>query len=320
MNNSLGKHTLAFLVKKLKKHPDVMGVTTSRKIRGGQELTEECITIFVKDKIPKEKLSPKRKIPQYFYQRNRDGSIDRTKRLYTDVVQIGYVKPLVAGGSTIIVDGENGTLTMAFHFNSVDYILSNRHVLAPKINQRNATVQTRTDTGLVNIASLSSYFQTPEENGNTFIDAAIAKVDASNQSLIPINEIQDISSSLSIKKIRALKNRESGVFWFSGGRSGVRSGAIMDILAGGGSWKIEYDLLGEFFVDKLYALRVSAIQGDSGSPVYEKISNDVVTLVGIVVAIAQDDSTGSNFVLFHSIVDVENGFKKLLNTASFSFL
>ena len=205
INNLQGKRALALLKIKLRKHPDVVGVTTSRRIRGGQELTEECITIFVKEKLPIEKLSAKRKLPQYLYHRNKDGSIDRAKRIYTDVVQIGHVKASAAGGSGVTVNGENGTMTMAFHFNAGDYILSNRHVLAPNINQRNATVQTRTDTGLVNIASLSFYFQTPDENGNTFIDAAIAKVDASNQSLIRVHEIRDTSASLSIKKLRALK-------------------------------------------------------------------------------------------------------------------
>lgn len=320
INNLHGKRLLAFLIEKLRKHPDVVGVTTSRRIRDGKELAEECITIFVKAKVHTELLPAQRKLPRYFNLRNKDGSIDRTKRIYTDIIQIGQVKSIAAGGSGIIVLGENGTITMAFQTDGDQFLLSNRHVLAPHIDQQQAVVQIRDDSGLVSVATLNSYFQTEQENGKEFIDAGLAKVEASSQTLIQIYAIKNGASSLSIKKMRTLKSRETGNFWFSGSQSGVRSGTIMDILVGGGAWKVEYAHLGVILVDRLYALKVSAIQGDSGAPVYETSSDGTATLVGIVVATAQDNNTGTNLVLFHSIVDVENGFKRLLKKQTFSFL
>lgn len=315
-----GKRLLNFLKEKLQKHPDVVGITISRKITGDRETRNECITIFVKQKKTLEELSARRRLPRYFNQRHKDSTVNRKKRICTDIVQIGEVKALAAGGSGIIVLGENGTITMAFNYSNSDYILSNRHVLAPTKNAQNLKVKVRTDSGLIDIASLDTYFKIIDENGTDFLDAALAKVVSTNEDFVQIHKIIEADSTVEINRTRALKSRENGSFIISGSRSLVRSGSLFDIQEGGGVWKVDYDHLGTFFVDRLYALKVSASKGDSGSPVYEKDRNGTISLVGIVVAIATDDISGVNLTLFHSIKDIENGFKKIIGKPEFSFI
>jgi hypothetical protein len=314
---------LESLKSQLLKHRDVIGVTTGHRVRKGQELPEECITVFVTKKHPPSRLRAGRRLPSYFLARHKDGSVNRKRRIYTDIVQIQRVKPLTAGGFGLNVLGDDGTMTMAFRRNGLqsgEYLLSNRHVLVPRVNQSANAVDMRIQGQLVAIASVDSYFQVPAEGGNTFLDAGLALLNNSAQGVVQVLKILEGVTSINIIGTRQLGDRENGTFWISGSRSLVRSGSLWDRVQGGGAWIVDYRHLGTLSLQRLYALKVATIHGDSGAPIYEKDATGNAILVGIAVAIATDPSTGRKLTLFHSITDIESGFRSLLNDPQFVFV
>ncbi|HKD70230.1 MAG TPA: hypothetical protein VKB84_25560 [Candidatus Binataceae bacterium] len=90
------------------KHPDVIGVAVGTKLTGGQATKEHgAIHFYVRKKRP----NPKRPLPRFVFARNLDGSVDRSRKIPTDVIEIGTVRFACGAGSRL--DNTNGNVGTA---------------------------------------------------------------------------------------------------------------------------------------------------------------------------------------------------------------
>lgn len=304
------------------KFPNVLGVSTGIKRIGGKEVNQECVTIFVRSKIPLRNLSRRERIPKYFNARLSDGTADRSVRILTDVVQVGTVQAAAINGGEGIITQEQGTMTLAFTYGDSDkknWLLSNRHVLAPRINNVGSSkVKARIDGTLVELGSLIAFCRTKEEGSNfPFFDAALAELTSKAISLVNLKTIKEPSQISTIVSKRALRARENGFFHICGSKSQLRTGKIWDVIPMSSTWKIEYQHLGTIEVDRLCAISTVVKKGDSGAPVYERLTDGNLCLVGILVGFAEDLQSGQGLALFHSIIDVENALKTVINDPFF---
>lgn len=315
----------------LTKHPDVVGVTAGYRLRKGRKTREECLTVFVLKKKPKSRVSKKRRIPHYLCGRNRDGTVNRMARVYTDIVQIGKARPLqskLAGGGRIFVQGNSGTTTFTFEALSSStqtFLLSNRHVLAPKKNpnpQQKIRIRYRLQGNLVLVGKLSHYFPFRSEvayTGIEFRDAALGLLNVTGQHHARNLTISKLTGN--VWRIKAIRPpRQNRLYWLRGASSGLQNGTLWDRLPNGGSWNVDYGpQFGALTVNRVFGLEARSRKGDSGAPIFEKTDGDA-TLAGIALAFATDSQTGRTITLFHSILDVEKSFAKLLGQNQFRFL
>lgn len=321
------KRAFAQLKRDLMRHPDVVGVATGYRVRKGQATGEKCVTVFVRRKRQRGRIPFRRRIPRFYLGRNADGSSNRRVRVYTDVVQIGRARALAderAGGTRIFVQGRSGTLTFVFADVQRDgeiNLLSNRHVFAPRLHAAGSReVATRLDGEVRQIGDLSDFFGFEEEGGAKFFDAALARLRPEVAGAVALRTIVEPGGTYRrITRIRALRDRETGSFWRAS-EAGIQEGRLWDRLSGGGAWNIEYPHLGERAVHGVYGLRAFASEGDSGAPIYERLEDGTVILVGIVVGVGEDEESGRKITLFHSISDIEKGFRALLKRPTFRFL
>jgi hypothetical protein len=251
--------------------------------------------------------------------------VDRGIRVYTDVVQMGRIKSLAGapqrGGDGLYLQGRAGTQTLAFERGEALLVLSNRHVLAPRLDasgERGVRLDAGPDAPVV--ADTTTFMRLAEEGGAGFRDAALAEVRPAHRArFVPRRVRSGADDTVPVLGVRPLRSRERQRFHLSGYRSRFRSGTLWDRLSGGGTWLVEYPFLGDRVVDGVYGLKARTRGGDSGSPIYA-LEADGVTLVGIAVAVAVDAKSGENITLFHSITDVELRLRDVLGDPGFKLI
>jgi len=92
---------------------NVVGVSVGSKFTGGRrEPGSRCVQFFVSRKVPVEDL--RRPLPRYVYLRTRDGALDRSERLRTDVIELRNLRVCCGAGSKVARVGGEGTVTLMF--------------------------------------------------------------------------------------------------------------------------------------------------------------------------------------------------------------
>jgi len=91
----------------------------------------QAIQFFVRKKGPPSRVA--KRLPRFVYGRRPDGSIDRSVRVATDVIEVGRILPACAAGDVVRVTGRKGALTLLFRNTaepgSVFYALTCSHVV-----------------------------------------------------------------------------------------------------------------------------------------------------------------------------------------------
>lgn len=113
--------------------PDVCAVSVGAKYKNGErEENVTAIQFFVTEKRPLEELS--RPLPKFVFPRNETGDIDRSSRIYTDVIELKNLELCCAAGDVIQVvgGGPSGGVAMIFQNKTGDlghYLLTCSHVV-----------------------------------------------------------------------------------------------------------------------------------------------------------------------------------------------
>ncbi|KEI01034.1 trypsin-like serine protease [Clostridium botulinum] len=166
------------------KNPNVVGVGLGYKTTNGFCTCEKCIKVFVKCKIPSNRLSNENLIPQFY------------KGIKTDITSTGIIKSSaftarirpVLGGYSVgpIRVKKNGSAGCLVHHGTDYYLLSANHVLAGgnTVPLGTTIVQPGVDDGGIAsrdaIGKLSKFiplnYITPTAQPENFVDCAIAKL------------------------------------------------------------------------------------------------------------------------------------------------
>lgn len=91
----------------------VVGVSSGSKFSDGRRLDDvRAVQFFVREKLPLSEIA--RPLPGFVYARHPDGSIDRDRRLPTDVIELRDLQACCGAGSRIERVGARGTITLMF--------------------------------------------------------------------------------------------------------------------------------------------------------------------------------------------------------------
>ena len=93
--------------------PNVCGVSFGSKFSDGQKLVEsEAVQFFVTQKIADADL--KRSLPSYVFRRNQDGTVDRSDRIPTDVIELQNLELCCRAGNEISQSPYSGSVALIF--------------------------------------------------------------------------------------------------------------------------------------------------------------------------------------------------------------
>lgn len=289
---------------------NVVGVGIGHKIKNGEDTDEECITVFVSQKLDKVFLKDEDLIPENIDQVQTDvfetGKLLAGEALVQEIVVAetlkNRIRPAMGGysvGHYQITAGTIGTMVYdnigSYGTPSKYYILSNNHVLA---NSNNAKIGDPIlqpgpyDGGTIPsdiIAYLSRYipikFKTSTTTPINYVDAAIAEGQFHdlNREIYWIGHISGINTSPAINNIVEKTGRTTN---FNTGKI-LSTNATVDVSYGGS--------LVARFADQILTTVMSA-GGDSGSLLCDTNQK----AVGLLFA------GSSSITVFNKVINVQN--------------
>lgn len=125
------ENVLKVFRKKYSKYEGVIGIAIGLKIRNGSLTDKLAIRVYVRKKINSNEL--KRKIPDFVYIRNKNGFVDYSKKITTDVIPLESAGVCCKSGTQLGTIGRQGALTLLFKnkegSNNKSYILTCSHVV-----------------------------------------------------------------------------------------------------------------------------------------------------------------------------------------------
>lgn len=151
------------------RYPNVIGVGSGLKFRGGQHVGSTCcVHFYVRSKL--KTVPSSIFLPRFVYARTPDGKIDYSRRVPTDVVELRDLRFAQQSGTEVFVTGELGTVTMVFanlaeSANSL-YLLTCAHVVGnlrqsppvdPTIRNRSGVLLATTIINATEVRGVVSY-------------------------------------------------------------------------------------------------------------------------------------------------------------------
>lgn len=158
------------------RYPNVIGVGSGLKFRGGQHVGSTCcVHFYVRSKL--RTLPTGIRLPRFVYARTADGKIDYSQRVPTDVVELRDLRFAQQSGTEVFVTGESGTITMVFanlaESAGTPYLLTCAHV-AGDLRQSPPVDPTILDrSGVLLAATITN---TTEVHGVVSYDIALARL------------------------------------------------------------------------------------------------------------------------------------------------
>jgi len=267
------------------KHPDVVGVGLGTKLTGGQPTDQHGSVHFY---VRKKRRNPKRPLPRFVFARNPDGTIDRIRKIPTDVIEIGEVRFACGAGSRADnTYGNVGTICLLFRNKAAAggmFLVTCAHVA------KDSTEMICDCCPKINPAGKVAFKATPI-NGLLEFDIAIATLDArcSGSDLMVEGTDLKLTGFLDRSQISPGLNVDCAL--------PVSLVSNANVYSYAGTVQV-----GDIQVDNAFLLGATVMPGDSGGLLY----NDSLA-VGMVFALA---SRGWSF--FHPIEDAitfanENG-------------
>ena len=291
LEKRLGVDATDLLQRYRKRDPGVVGVAYGRKVRGGKETNEACITFFVVKKLPDEQLDERVRLPAH---------LDEFEGAPTDVIEVGGFSPRsekyrpAPGGCSIsgvhvdpvsgVENKESGTLACrAFRESLLGsrrrwYALSNAHVMAQMdfsgavgdvISQPSYADSALWETN--HIATLSQWIPISDApTAVNYVDAAIAAIDNLNVWKLGLgsSDTQPLVSDMILELGRLTEWRH----WYhvSPGLEVAKRGAGLDLRKDGevshilGSFYVSFDG-GPCLFEYQIVAKMLTVGGDSGS-------------------------------------------------------
>jgi hypothetical protein len=163
--------------RRYRRYPNVVGVAAGTKYVSGVALDRLCVQFFVTRKLS-DISTP---LPAYVFARGPRGRVDRTRRLPTDVIEVGRPRLACTAGSTIEGIGNRGTITLLFRNRDRDkagsfYLLTCAH-LAGDLTESPPVQRELTSPTHARIGSFAEFVKSSTRSGKTIeYDVALAEL------------------------------------------------------------------------------------------------------------------------------------------------
>jgi hypothetical protein len=270
--------------------PNVVGIGIGTKYVH-RNATDEHLSIqfFVARKMPRRKVSVGHRLPSYLYGRSADGSIDRSYRVITDVIEVGKVRATCGSGSPIESLGQIGAITLLFRNKkrpSESFLLSCAHVAGDLISQIPVSNELHSDCRRRQRPFARTVLAATAENGELSYDIALGRLESS----LPANEDLRVETRPPTRLSRFLPREEITAPLLCNCAFPVSNVPTAAIVSFAGQVRVEYPI-GELVVRDAFVLGASISGGDSGGLVFV---DDAA--VGIVFASSPD-----GFAWFHPL-------------------
>jgi len=258
-------------------YPNVIGIGSGLKFVNDKLIDDKlCIHFYVREKTRNSELSG-RILPKFVYSRFKDGSIDYSTKVLTDVIALKGLSFSCKAGTVLDVIGESGTLTLIFRNKTFDnskyFALTCAHVAGDVQHSSpiDPSIQSKCCQNASNFAV--TIVNSTHNNQHLLYDIALAQISDSctPQPELEINESQTkIMRFLPSEDIRVPMTLECA-FPVSNIISANLSGHRITL-------PIEVDGV-EYQVENLFQIDRTPSSGDSGGLLYN--GQDAV---GILVA------------------------------------
>jgi hypothetical protein len=258
-------------------YPYVIGIGVGLKFRSCRRIGEQnCIHFYVRRKV--KSLASEQKLPRFVYGRRKDGTIDYSRKLCTDVIELRRLRFTCKSGTEIGAIGESGTLTLLFQ-NRVGgqrdfYLITCAHVAgdvrrSPPISPRITSSCCKTGAVLATTIVNSTH-----HNETVDYDIALARI---TPECTPQPERQIIESSVVLSRFLPSQDIRTGMrldcaFPISNVLSATVSSlrTSLPLVVDGRSYQ----------VNNLFLIDRAPRKGDSGGLLYDD-SDAVGILVGM---------------------------------------
>lgn len=258
-------------------YPNVIGVGIGLKFVNNQMLEEKlCIQFYVRRKISDSQIT-KKKLPKFVYRRFKNGSIDYSNKIITDVILLNNLCFTCKAGTVVDVIGESGALTLVFKNKignqSTYYALTCAHVAGNVLHTPPINPSMESSCCQSSTIFATTVVNSTDENRRLAYDIALAKIsdECSPQPELEINgSTTKIESFLPSEEIRVSMTLECN-FPVSN---------IISAMVSGRRTSLPIALDGVLFtVENLFKIDQEPLKGDSGSLLFDGSS-----AVGILVA------------------------------------
>ena len=268
---------------------NVLDVGVGLKFEGGAPVGDAlCIQFCVSRKT---RPRGRDRLPRFVYARRRDGSLDRSRRVATDVVVVKGARFACGAGTRLDAPGEFGSQTLLFR-NASDglyYLLTCAHVAGDL--QRSPPVDPRLDSDCCPGRQFATtLLNSTHTQGAVEWDVALARLEGA---CTPKPTLQVEGSGVPLRRIRPQAEIVPGAFVEC---AAARSGGFPARIA---SDARSFDLVldgAEYRVHNLLLLQARLLPGDSGGLVY-----DGDEAVGLLVGVAGDAAGNQGWGLFQPL-------------------
>jgi hypothetical protein len=158
----------------------VVGVGVGTKFKKDAALPR---TMAVQFYVVEKKHLPIRRdkrLPRYMFLRSKDGSIDRTRRITTDVIEVGIPRAACLSGERVHSLNDTGAISLLFHnktdSNSNQYVLTCSHVVGDLRSSPPHPDRVEADCGGGHEPFATTIFSSTPSGGKISFDAALARV------------------------------------------------------------------------------------------------------------------------------------------------
>jgi hypothetical protein len=267
--------------KRYRGHRNVLDVGVGLKFEAGAPVADQlCIQFCVSRKT---RARGRSRLPRFVYARRRDGSVDRRRRVPTDVVVVKAPRFACAAGSRLDAPGEFGTETLLFR-NASDglyYLVTCAHV-AGDLHQ-SPPADPRLDCACCpGTQFATTVLNSVHEGGIVQWDVALARLEPA---CTPQPVLRIEGSPGSLRRLRPQVEIVPGA-WVecATARSGVFPARVASDAR---AFHLILDGT-EYLVRNLLLMQAQPAPGDSGGLVH--VDDEAV---GILVGVAGDDAPGS---------------------------
>ena len=250
------------------------------KFRSGRLVDEgACVQFCVRRKLQRPGAH---RLPRFVYARRRDGKVERSRRIPTDVVVVRSPRFACGAGTRLEAPGELGTLTLLFR-NRPDggyYLLTCAHVAGSL--ERSPPPDPRLESECCRAAPFAiTVANSVAERGAVDFDLAIARLERGCTPR-PVRRVE--GSRTRLRRLRP------AAAIFPGARvecATARSGGFSALVASDArALRVRLDG-SAYLVRNLFLIQARLLPGDSGGLVFEGDE-----AIGILVALAGDDAPG----------------------------
>ena len=245
-------------------YPNVIGVGTGLKYVGGRARDLLCVQFYVRRKVARP---GEGRLPRFVWARRRDGSIVRSRRVPTDVIELRRLGFACRSGEPVEALGEAGALTLLFRNKAPGaarhYVLTCAHV-AGDVRQSPPVEPALESACCARGRLLARTLANATHAGGTLAyDIAVAEV---APACLPQPELRVVGSARPLRRFLRGAEIAPGL--------GVSCAFPVSNAAGGtvASDRVALPLRldgREYTVENLFLLGADARPGDSGGLVYE---------------------------------------------------